>query len=382
MAQKRAGRARKGTGSIVERSSGRFVAQVDFGTRPDGSRDRRARMFGTRQSAEAWLLEIRSQRDVRNQPVAEQRLDSYLRWWLTEEAPKGKPGRAPLALTTLGGYQVNVEQHLIPELGHIKVGELTVSHLDAFAQRKVESGCAPATVNRIRGTLRSALSTAVRQDKLSRNVARLGGGVGEEQGRIDRFTDAELKTILSAAETDQLRPLWVLLARTGLRLGEAVGLRWRDLTLDRDRPRLTVAQQLDKWGTIVRPKSRHGLRTVGLRPEVVDALLEWAEIQGKWREDAGSDWHNDNDLVFTTRRGRPLSKRNVARSFTRLLDHADVRHGSIKVLRSTVATQLAEAGTHPERARQFLGHSQITVTMKYYTTLIEDGTTAGLLPEL
>jgi hypothetical protein len=91
-------------------------------------------------------------------PVADQRLDEYLRWWLEHEAPKGKPGRAPLATTTLQGYRINVERHLIPALGHKRVGQLKISDLDAFASRKLAAGYAPSTVDRIRETLRSALS--------------------------------------------------------------------------------------------------------------------------------------------------------------------------------------------------------------------------------
>jgi integrase len=104
----------------------------------------------------------------------EDRVADYLRWWLAVEAPKGKPGRRPLARTTLAHYRVVVERHLIPELGHRKVGALTVRELDAFASLKLAAGYAPATVNRMRETLRSALSTAVRQDRLLRYVARYG----------------------------------------------------------------------------------------------------------------------------------------------------------------------------------------------------------------
>lgn len=108
--------------------------------------------------------------------MAEQPLAEYLRWWIEAEAPKGRPGRPPLAATTLRGYRSNIERHIIPALGKRKVGELTVAELDRFANAKLKEGLAPSTVNRFRETLRSALNTAVRQDRLLRNVARFGGG--------------------------------------------------------------------------------------------------------------------------------------------------------------------------------------------------------------
>lgn len=175
--RKRSGRSRRGTGTVVQRGD-RVMAQIDLGTRTDGMRDRRSKSFDTRDEAEAWLLDVRSRAQELTGGVAEQPLAEYLRWWIEAEAPKGKPGRPPLAATTLRGYRSNIERHIIPALGKRKVGELTVAELDRFANAKLKEGLAPSTVNRFRETLRSALNTAVRQDRLLRNVARFGGAGG------------------------------------------------------------------------------------------------------------------------------------------------------------------------------------------------------------
>lgn len=378
---KRRGRARKGTGSVTPRGE-RFLAQVDLGWRPDGRRDRRAKTFDTREQADAWLLDIRARADELTKSVADQQLSTYLRWWLEHEAPKGKPGRAPLAHTTLEGYRSNVERHLIPALGHKRVGELTAADLDAFASRKLQEGCSPSTVNRVRETLRSALSTAVRQDRLTRNVARYGGGVGAAPPPVDRFSDDELAAILAAARAEHHYTAILLLARTGLRVGEACGLRWRDLTLSSTPPRLRVVWQLDKWGQLVRPKSPTARRRLPLRSEVVEALEQWRDQQALWADRVGDEWADEHGLVFTTKTGRPVWKRNIARSFQRAQTRAGVDHGTLKTLRSTVATQLAEAGLHPRRAQTFLGHAQMSTTMKYYTAVDEVDEAAGLLPDL
>ena len=205
MANKRRPRARKGSGSMLPRGSS-FVARLDLGVGGDGQRIRRSKAFATRRDAQAWIDSQRSNAEELLLPVAHQRLDEYLHWWLEHEAPNGKPGRAPLAETTLQSYRINVERHLIPVLGHQRVGQLTVSDLDAFASRKLLDGHAPSTVNRIRETLRSALSTAVRQDRLTRNVARYGGGVGAAPPPVDRFSDEELSAILRAARDEHYFP--------------------------------------------------------------------------------------------------------------------------------------------------------------------------------
>jgi integrase len=379
--RKRQGRARRGTGSIVQRGD-RYMAQIDLGLRSDGSRDRRSHSFDSRAEAEAWLAEVRTHSQELTTGVADQRLADYLRWWIDNEAPKGKPGRPPLAVTTLTGYRSNIERHLIPALGNVKVGELKVADLERFANAKLKAGFAPSTVNRFRETLRSALNTAVRQDRLLRNVARYGGGVGVEAPPVDRFTDDELARILAAARDRHFYPVILLLARTGLRAGEACGLRWRDITLGGDRPRLQVVWQLDKWGGLVRPKSRTARRTIPLRPEVVEVLTAWRDQQAVWADRLGDEWGNEHDLVFTTRTGGPVWTRNVSRTFTDVQKEARVNHGSLKTLRSTVATQLAEAGVHPRRAQAFLGHADMTTTMKYYTAVGDLDDIAAHLPDL
>jgi integrase len=345
-------RARRGTGSITLRG-GRIQAQVSLGVDAGGRRIRHSKTFDTRAQAEAWLATQHAEHAQLTDPVTDDRLADYLRWWLAAEAPKGKPGRRPLARTTLANYRVVIEHHLIPALGHRKVGALSVGELDDFASRKLAAGYAPGTVNRMRETLRSALSTAVRQDRLIRNVARYGGGVAAARPPVHRFTDHELALILKAARHEHFFPIILLLARTGLRPGEACGLRWRDLDLGSAPPHLTVVWQLDRWGELVHPKTATSRRTIPLRTEVAAELEAWRHRQQQRATDA---FDNAHGLAFTTRSGRPIDQRNLSRAFHRVRTSAGVDHGSLKTFRSTVATQLAEAGLHPSKTQAFLGH--------------------------
>jgi integrase len=145
---------------------------------------------------------------------------------------------------------------------------------------------------------------------------------------------------------------------------------------------LSVVWQLDKWGDIVAPKSPSSRRTIPLRDDVVDALADWRSEQETWQDRLGDAFDNQHGLVFTTRTGRPISKRNIARSFERARDAAGIDHGTLKTLRSTVATQLAEGGLHPRKAQAFLGHAHMSTTMKYYTAVSDVDDAVLLLPDL
>jgi integrase len=144
-------------------------------------------------------------------------------------------------------------------------------------------------------------------------------------------------------------------------------------------PRLTVVWQLDRWGELVHPKTATSRRTIPLRPEVAAELELWGLRQ---QQRAGDDFANVYSLVFTSRSGRPIDQRNVSRAFHRARTAAGVDHGSLKTLRSTVATQLAEAGLHPSKTQAFLGHAHVTTTMTYYTAITDVDEAAAFLPDL
>jgi integrase len=143
-------------------------------------------------------------------------------------------------------------------------------------------------------------------------------------------------------------------------------------------PRLTVVWQLDRWGELVRPKTASSRRTIPLRAEVAAELEAWRHRQ---QQRAADGCDNVHGLVFTTSNGHPVDQRNVSRAFHRARTAAGVDHGSLKTFRSTVATQLAEAGLHPSKTQAFLGHAHVTTTTTYYTA-ITDVEAADLLPDL
>src|SRR5207245_2063569 len=139
-----------------------------------------------------------------------------------------------------------------------------------------KGGLSPATVRRVHATLHRAFRDAVRWNRLVRNPADLAnppklGAMTERE--CSTWTAAELRGFLSAVEGDRLYGLWHLLATTGMRRGEALGLRWSDVDLDAGRA--AVRQTLICVGQEPRfstPKTRKGNRVVDLDERTVAAL--------------------------------------------------------------------------------------------------------------
>lgn len=179
--------------------------------------------------------------------------------------------------------------------------------------------------------------------------------------RERRFlTRKELGSLL--AEIPQAyEPLFVLLASTGLRISEAIALRWCDLDLDVSPPRLRVRRSIVD-GVVGAPKSRHGARTV---PLAGDLALRLCEL---WPPDAETE-----ELVFRNRDGRPLNPNNLR---NRVLAPAATRAGvsgiGLHTLRHTCASLLIEQGASPLRLQRWMGHHSAAYTLETYGHLIDD----------
>ncbi len=160
----------------------------------------------------------------------------YLRdRWLPAMEATGK--RA----TTMRSYHMHVDQHIAPRIGSQRLQAVSGDMLNALYAELLATGrsdgrggLSPATVRRVHAVMTKALSDAVRWSLLVRNPAKAADppkAKGSGNGGHDTWTADQLATFLRFVAEDRLSPLWRLLATTGMRRGEAVGLRWDDVDL-------------------------------------------------------------------------------------------------------------------------------------------------------
>lgn len=158
---------------------------------------------------------------------------------------------------------------------------------------------------------RSRAVSAVRWDARSESFCDAPARLGERE--ISVLSTAEMRILVAAAESDRLGSLYILAAHTGMREGELLGLRWRDIDLAASS--LTVAHTLthDRQHRLVldTPKTARSRRTLPLTSGAVDALVRQQEVDDLRRsEDAG--W-NPEGFVFTTTTGTPINPSNLLR---------------------------------------------------------------------
>lgn len=249
---------------------------------------------------------------------------------------------------------------------------LSVTAVQTFLNGRLRTGDSVSKVQIARMVLGAALTRAMREELVSRNVARLTTIPQSDPRRMRPWSVEEARAFLRTAEDDPLYPAFVLLLVYGLRRGEVLGLSWDDVEFDamevHVRRHLVRANGQLNLGPV---KTRAGRRTLPILPIISDVLRMQAERQAAARERSGETW-TDTGLVFTTRSGLPVEPRNLARSFERLTERAGLRPIRLHDLRHTCASLLKRLGVPPRDAMEILGHSRISVTMEVYTHVDED----------
>jgi integrase len=290
----------------------------------------------------------------------------FLRMWLETSV---KPRVRPL---TYAGYKVNVEKHLVPTIGKIRLDQLTPLHVQEMMNNRLRAGLSTKSVAYVHQVLRTGLGLAVRWDMVSRNVARLVDRPRIQRKPISPLTPDEARRFLAAIRGHRLEALFSVALALGLRQGEALGLQWEDI--DFDAGTLRVAHQLQRIDgklTLVPPKTDKSRRTLVMPPMIVDRLREHEKRQLAERLWSGSKW-SYTGLVFPNRNGDPTQARRVIEQFHEALRDAGLRRIRFHDLRHSCATLLLVQGVSPRVVMEVLGHSEIALTMNAYSHVVPE----------
>lgn len=355
-----------------------YLVRVEFPPDPvTGKRRQRSKSFKTKKEAEKalaqWLVEIE-----RGVAIDTDRLtiaDLFDRWLETFK------GTNPKARTVVE-YERIIRSRIVPGIGHLPVQQLRPLQIDAFYAQLREVGASNDAIHRIHKRLRQAFDYAVRKRLIALNpLAAVDPPTVRSRAAVV-LTPPQLRHFLRVADADGYSPLWLLLVQTGLRRGEALGLRWQDI--DWERKRLHVRQcveVLNGAANLTTPKTPAALRSVTLFAESVAALAAQRKRQIERRLAAGPSWQ-DHDLIFTTPTGGPLNPNNVLRNLAVIIRKAnaapDVPEAArlpqfhIHDLRHTHATHLLMDGWSVAIVSRRLGHANPAITLQLYAHAIVD----------
>lgn len=360
----------KKEGSIYRRKSdGKWVASItlDNGKRKVFYGDKREEV------ADKLSKALYEQQQGILATTSKQTVEQFLHTWL-ESTQEGsvKP-------RTYERYEEIVRLHIVPIIGSCQLQKLTPQHVQALYAKKQKEKLSPTTINTIHNVLHKALEMAKRWELVTRNVCDLVSPPARREHEVTPLNEEQVRKLLAISNGSNVEALVKLALATGMRRGELLGLKWRDidfkkgvLQVRRTMTRIPRKFRKPEQRSYVEapPKTKKSKRSIVLIPFATEALIEHRKRQNEIRKKAGDSWVN-SDLIFCTSRGTPLNPTNdVLEPFKLLLKKAGLPDVRFHDLRHSAATLLLSLGIHPKIVQELLGHSNINITLTIYSHVL------------
>ncbi len=355
-------------GSVFRRS-GAWAFRVDAGFHPGTGKRRQVlrQGFATKKAAEAALAEVVHAAQS-NTVVAKSTISvgGYLEGWLAGQ-------RSRLRETTFHSYEI-AAQRVVQRIGRVQLQALTPLQVENLYSDLLADGArggqplAAKTVRNTHVVLRKALADAERLGLVPRNAAAAARAPTVRRPEFDTWSSEELRTFLESTRDHRLTAAFMVLATTGMRRGEVLGLRWRDV--DVDAARLAVVQTLttvEGAPIITQTKTQRSRRTIYLDTFTVAAFRDHRRRQREEQLAIGAGWDKSHDMVFRDELGRPVHPDWFSREFNLLAQEAGVPRIRLHDLRHTHATLALKTGVHPKVVSERLGHATVGVTLDLYS---------------
>jgi len=363
-----------------------YKVRVDVGMNSEGKRSFKTATFFTLREAQKQERQWKEAANdgtltasTRNNPDGQKPLarmtvaDVFAKWLTVLEGENPKP-------RTVIEYRRTIDNHILPHIGYLPVQKVSTTIIDGLYGTLRDSGKSNDCIHRCHKRLRQMFAYAV-----SRRLITINAMDGINPPRVvssERIilTAAQVQTFLDTAHDDHYSPLWLLLVQTGLRRGEALGMRWTDIDLEKGKLSvrqcvevLEVPDGVKEDGTpkvratphIQTPKSKAALRTIDLYPDTVAALRTHKARQNAQRLRVGDLW-KDNDLVFCVADGGMMNPHNVLRNLRVIQQKASLPPFTIHELRHLHATYLLSEGWGHAEVAARLGHENAAITMRIY----------------
>jgi len=349
-------------GSITKRSDGRWEARISL----EGGK-RRCFYGKTRQEVARRLTEALRDQD-RGLPIVgdRQTVAEYVATWL-------QMIRLTVAPSTVSKYDAQLRLHVLPLIGTVRLSKLTAQQVQIVYSKALAKGLSTTSVRLIHTILHGALKEALRLGLVPRNVADVVTSPRKRHHEMHVLTSEQTRRFLKAIHGQRYEALFVLAVTTGMREGELLALRWRDVDLEARHLQVRATLKLEVGQFIIADtKTTHSRRKIALTPQACDTLRRHRTELAEERLALGPAW-NDHDLVFPNTIGRPFDRRDLMkRNFLPLLRKAGLPAIRFHDLRHTAATLMLLKGVHPKIVSEMLGHASIAITLDLYSHVMPD----------
>lgn len=286
----------------------------------------------------------------------------YNRWFNSKQDLKD---------STKVSYEHTYRNYILPEFSNRYIDSITPLEVQEWVDKLVQNGLSPGTVSKCFRYFRTAMKQAEAWEMISKaptikiNLPR----VPKEE-----FSFLETQQMLQAIQAARIpeRYLFATLGMSGLRLGEALALRWKDV--DFKGCCIKVNRAWSYHGGFSEPKTPTSRRAVPLVDSLSNLLGELYHFAGR---------PDPEELLFSVNGETPLDPSNVRRRFDEALRLAELPEVTIHSLRHSYASLMLAKGASIKALQHALGHASATMTLNTYAHLIkEDIETATKKAEL
>lgn len=353
----------KGDGSIYQRPDGRWVGRIYFEDPVTGLFKRTQVSAKSKTAVSARLKEMRERLDqgvtARDDGMA---FGTFAIRWL--ESSLAASDRRSSTKTLYAGL---TRTHILgSDLASTPLKRLRPTTVERFITGLRAKGLADSTVRQIFTVARAIGETAVRDGLLGLNpfVAVRRPRIRAREATF--LSPVQVAKLLAAAAGSRYQPLLELLVHTGLRRGEALGLKWRDIDLAAGTLRVRgTLSRVDGTLTVTDPKSDRSRRTIPLSEPAIAVLRSIGDRTILERQRAEDLWVNTS-YVFVTEVGEPCDPRNALRALRIAAKASGLPGVSLHTLRHTAASVMLSNGVPIPVVSKLLGHSGIAITVDVY----------------
>lgn len=368
-------RREKGYGSISQRKDGTWTARLDLGKNKDGKRKIKAFYGKTKSDVKQQLKNFQEEVNKFNNPE-EYKLtfSELLIYWLENIK------RHQLKTSSYDRLEITVNNHIIPDLGYYKIEALTPAIIQAFINKQMNANYSFSTIKKDYNAINAALKLAVERDYLYKSPC-VGISLPKQMQRsksdILFFSNEEAKKISEEAIAKYKTGRYIykhgyaiiILLNTGLRVGELLALKWKNVDLVERQIHVTETREQIKDRSKEEPryimidqttKTPSGNRYIPINNQTYEALLYFKSLNYK------------NPYVMANSDYNVITYRNLFRVLSNILKANNINHGSLHTLRHTFATKLFRNGVDVKVISELLGHSDIRVTYDIYTHVINE----------
>lgn len=358
----------------------RWMIKAYLGIDPATNKQVNLQKRGFLTKKEAQLFYNRKIVEVERNGFQKQRVDTFkevYELWL-------ETYKLTVKESSFNRLKLQFKKHVLPVFGENKIKSIKPIELQQYANQK----CDEVQEYRLQlSNISRIFEFAIKQGIITANPIKMitipKKKANLERKKIKYFTKTELKTLLNDAKENEPFKIYAflyLMANTGCRKGEILGLQWdcinfEDKTIE---VRQTLARGENRRLYLEEPKTAHSLRTIPIEDETIAILKAWRRIQRETMLQVGINTMSAKQLVFSSPLNEFINMDIPNRWMARICKRSNITVLTPHSLRHTFATLLISEGVNPKTVSELLGHSSVALTLDIYTGVYETEKTSTI----